>query len=109
MLAMAANSRAEYGYVPLPDAVFWSDEIPHWLSNDEDDIIRALLHFRTTLIIGQPDEDLRAIWEAAMNAFPEWIGFSNSRISPNSELAEFYKQQSAEAVAEFLKSIGEER
>src|SRR5215213_4162251 len=52
-------------YHGLADAIWWSDEMLLWPrpTADEENALRCLMHFRTTLILGQPDESLRPFWE----------------------------------------------
>ena len=65
----------------LSDALIWSDEfldfaalrlVPGW------EVIRFVFYFRTTLILGDPDENMREHWDEALRLFPEWPGFAPS-------------------------------
>jgi hypothetical protein len=76
---------ATFSYDILSGALLWSDElpdfrllrkVPHWT------ILRFVLRFRMTLILGQPDEDMREYWDKAQQLFPQWPGFSVDRRSP---------------------------
>jgi hypothetical protein len=70
-------------FYDLPSAALvWRDEIPdfnalrkirHW------HVIRFVNRFRMTLILGQPDEELRQYWERAQQLFPTWPGFVPAR------------------------------
>jgi hypothetical protein len=80
---------AAFTYDILSGALLWSDElpdfrllrkVPHW------SILRFVLRFRMTLILGQPDEELREYWDKARQLFPQWPGFSVDRRSPELHL-----------------------
>ncbi len=65
----------------------WSDESPQAY----DDVasgyaFRFLLGYRTSLIMGKPQEALESVWNAVRTECPDWPGFRPERISI--ELAE---------------------
>lgn len=100
-LAPRMNSRkrrwwAFKQYDGLADAIWWSDEMLLWPRPNaaEDDALRSLLHFRTTLILGQPDESVRSFWTVAQASFPNWIGFAPDRTTPNPKLVEYHRRMS---------------
>jgi hypothetical protein len=95
-------------YDPLAGAVYWSDELPKRLDAEEQNIIRAILRYRTTLILGASDEELEPYWEAGQHCFPGWIGFSAVRVAPNPSVVDFYKDQSERWFQQYLKEADDE-
>ena len=99
---------ARLAYHAWAGAVYWSDELPLGLSDDEDDFIRCILRYRTSLITGQPQGELEPYWHAGLRAFPSWVGFSKERLTSDHTVVQFYKRESARAVAHFLREAGDE-
>ncbi|HBI44983.1 MAG TPA: hypothetical protein DDY78_19325 [Planctomycetales bacterium] len=68
-------------YELTSDALVWSDEIPDAETSDVSDFqcLRFLFRFRTTLMMGAPDERFRSLWDEARNLFPDWHGFDPRR------------------------------
>jgi|SRR5579875_459617 hypothetical protein len=92
MTSMRLSKSPTLNYHTLADAIYWSDEIPRRLSAEEDDALRALLRFRTSLILSEPEERLKCFWEVGKEFFPTWIGFAEERVSANPSVIEFYQQ-----------------
>jgi hypothetical protein len=70
-------------YELMSDALVWSDEIPDLASGDVSvfHCLRFVFRFRTTLIMGKPDERFRNLWDEAKILFPNWPGFELGRQS----------------------------
>ncbi len=68
-------------YELTSDALVWSDEIPDLDTGDVSEFhcLRYVFRFRTTLMMGTPDERFRGLWEEAAKCFPEWPGFDPAR------------------------------
>ena len=83
-------------YDVLSDAIIWSDEMPDLQELRKIDgwqVMRLVLHFRTQLILGRPEEsdpdaegiarrifaESRDAWTEAKGHFPEWPGFDPRR------------------------------
>lgn len=101
MRELVRDPEAKCGYELLSDALVWSDEwpkfavlrqVPGW------EVVRFVLHFRTTLILGDPDEEYREYWDAALRLFPDWPGFLPERRSRTLEAV--YRDKNAPANAE---------
>jgi hypothetical protein len=92
-----ASPDATVGYDVLSDALVWSDEYPDSLRRrfGEFQCIRLLLRYRTTLLLGNPDEALQPYWEKARSLFPNWAGFQQDRLRLTDELRRAYDRQSA--------------
>lgn len=86
------NPKLEYH--SLADAVFWSDE---GLTNFEfelENVFRYVIHYRTNMI-SEEESKLRKklnsldkkTYKLAKKYFPNWIGFTESRCTYNSDLS----------------------
>jgi hypothetical protein len=98
------SPNATISYDLFADALWWSDERP------EDgygfDRMRSLLHYRTSIILGQrPVRFDEEEWNAARRLFPEWPGFDPRRSVPeHRSLLESFR---AEAERSFEELEGE--
>lgn len=90
---------AVIGYNVLADALFWSDEYPHDITGriEQFDCVKLLLRYRTTLLLGSPDDLFRPYWERARELFPNWAGFSPARLIPSEELRSVYEHEEKRA------------
>jgi hypothetical protein len=85
-------------YDLLADGLVWSDEcpsIPRGLF-DEYSCIRILLRYRTTILLGTPDENLKPYWDQALMIFPHWVGFRSERLKSTDDLISFYTSSKSE-------------
>ncbi len=75
------NARVHYEL--MSGGLVWSDELPSWdqLETGESHCLRAVWRFRSSLIMGTPEEKHRASWERAQEVFPDWPGFLPQRRS----------------------------
>jgi hypothetical protein len=105
MRRMVKSDEATALYSVVADALYWSDEIMKVEDTVADDLMRFLLRYRTTLILGQPNHALEVYWNEALRQFPQWIGFDPSRRTPNSELQRVYKRLKDQAMAELMEGI----
>lgn len=85
MLSAAKNPKLDYHL--MAGAVYWSDEIPGSLDWLAENSLRPVLRYRTSMLLGKPESAWERFWLAAKAAFPKWIGFSETRCTPTSELA----------------------
>ncbi len=81
---------ATISYEILSDALWWSDELPEdrgaFFRIKDWSFLRVIGHYRTWLILDQPDEFFvssvehdREIWQEARRLFPDWPGFHPRR------------------------------
>ncbi len=93
-------SDATVGYDVLSDALVWSDEYPHNITGrlDEFDCVKLLLRYRTTLLFGEPDADLKPYWEYAKERFPNWAGFCLVRSTRTEKLWTHYERDRKSAM-----------
>lgn len=101
MNAMKLESDATISFDLLADALQWSDEVPDFGGRRPRDFwcLRPVLRYRTTLILGAPEEDLADYWREAQRRIPEWPGFHPSRCREDASLADLYHQLRAEGMA----------
>src|SRR4051812_4991299 len=94
------DPQARMGYDLFAGGLVWSDEVPageqSGLVNGEfpknHEHFRALLHFRSSLILGTPKEAFRELWDRANQLCPNWPGFLPSR--RDAALADTYRARS---------------
>jgi hypothetical protein len=101
MRELAQNPRATSYYELLSDALIWSDEFPDFAALrlvPGWEVIRFVFYFRTTVILGEPDENMREYWNEALQLFPDWPGFAPERQS--TALHAVFRQKSAWARAD---------
>ena len=90
-----SNSECRVRYDMLSDSLIWDDELPEIEKQEPRDCysaLRIVLQYRTTLILGNPEERCRVLWDYALSIFPNWIGFSPLRCNKNDFLADVYGQ-----------------
>jgi hypothetical protein len=98
------DPQARMRYVLFAGGLVWSDETPAWdfdgLAADQfppgHGHFRALLNFRSSLILDEPAERFRGLWERALSLCPNWPGFLASRRDP--ALAETCRARSAASI-----------
>jgi hypothetical protein len=105
MRRMTKSAGATVSYSVLADALYWSDELPRIDDVVADDLIRFLLRYRTTLILGRPDPALEVFWKEGLRQFPRWIGFEPCRQTPSPELERRYKELKDKAMAELMEGV----
>jgi hypothetical protein len=81
MRELKPAAEAAVFYELMSDALVWSDEIPDLDSGDVSvfHCLRFVFRFRTTLMMGKPDERFRKLWDEAKTLFPNWPGFDPRR------------------------------
>jgi len=74
---------AECFYDVLSGGLLWRDEIPDAsvLAPGTFEGLRGGIRYRTTLILGEADQQYQDLWAEAKNLFPNWPGFSPARRS----------------------------
>lgn len=107
MIALKLCPSASMQYHALAGAVYWSDEIPRQIDDMQEDALRILLRYRTTLMLGRPEVECQKFWELAKQSFPTWIGFSESRVSPNSSVLDFYAQKTKRVRKQIQRGLGD--
>ncbi len=87
---LSKNELAEPFFDTMSGGFVWSDEKIKGLEKYEMGCLRAIFRYRTSIIIGEPDQRFEEIWEKLKVGLPEWIGFDPERCSPRSDLIEEY-------------------
>jgi hypothetical protein len=78
---LTVDPNARVAYELLSHGLIWSDESPP-IGSVEFEIgtaARALWRFRSSLILGSPDERFRDHWEFAQQVCPNWPGLLAER------------------------------
>ena len=101
---------AKIGYDLFADGLVWSDEYPADIGRraDKFNCIRCLLRFRTSILTGTPDERCRQYWDRAIELFPNWAGFTPSRLEPSDELTKLYEIYGAHETRPYEELHGED-
>ena len=99
---LVPDPNATIGYDLFAGGLVWSDERPEWEEPREDNgaptipglgKFRALLNYRSSLILATPRERFRDLWERARGLCPHWPGFLPDRCDPG--LAEVLRTREA--------------
>ncbi len=83
MRKLVHSAQAEVFYEMLSGSLIWTDEIPESSKRQPGSVecLRPVFRFRSSLIIGNPEEQYRPYWEEAERLFPNWPGFTTERRS----------------------------
>ena len=82
-------------YDIMSGAVVWTDETRHLFRRtptDVIDVLRFLWAYRTSLMFGEPREELAEFWEYGLTHFPRWVGFRPQRRQPTPKLLRIYRK-----------------
>jgi hypothetical protein len=84
MQVLRSSPGAVLSYELLSDALVWSDEVPELEGREDKRFgpLRCVLRYRTSLILGAPEEQYREYWDEAQRLFPDWPGFEAQRSAP---------------------------
>jgi hypothetical protein len=89
---LTSSLTATVAFEIMSGGLLWSDEFPEdraFFRVKNWAIIRFVLNYRTSLILGEPAAGGREIWDEAKRQFPDWPGFVPERCSP--ELRDTYE------------------
>jgi hypothetical protein len=93
MNAICSPARApKVHYELLSGALIWSDEINKQLPFEVISALRCLFAYRTSVMLEQPREDLREMWDLGLSLFPNWVGFRPERSEATPELLKIYRE-----------------
>jgi hypothetical protein len=106
MRELAASADAKMFYELLSDSLMWTDEIPEIRAEDVGGLrsLRYVFRYRTSLMLGTPEERFRPFWDEALALFPGWPGFDPARRDP--QLRGAYDSFRAEALREMNDLFG---
>jgi hypothetical protein len=104
LCTVTVDPSAEVVYDLMSGALIWSDEKISGLTAEEMGCLRAVLRYRTSLIVGQPDERFRDLWAELNVKYPEWIGFSVDRCQSSEALLKLYSKHK-DASKRYIKKI----
>jgi len=79
--ALHARPDAECHHELMSNSLVWGDELPSEAALDPAaySVLRCLFRYRTSLILGNSDQDLEPFWELGLELFPNWPGFQAER------------------------------
>ena len=100
---LQADPNARVNYELMSDALIWSDELPppSEQKGGEANGMRGVFRFRTTLILGKPEERFRAGWEMLRTLCPHWPGFLAERQQPDPGRIQFFEEARAKLIEEW--------
>jgi hypothetical protein len=95
-------------YDIFSDALIWSDEMPDpgVETLPYYSYFRPVLRYRSSLILGVPEDRCRTQWEEAIRCFPKWPGFNPDRRSR--ALADVLVRLSSDADADIERLFPED-
>jgi hypothetical protein len=107
MRGLTRSPDAKMFYELLSDSLVWTDEIPELSAGQvaSQRALRFVFRFRSSLMLGKPEERYRVYWEEAQALFPDWPGFDPERRSPG--LRATYESFHAEAMRDLGNLFGE--
>ena len=77
---------ATRGFEMMSGGFWWSDEFPKAALDACFDQLnwawRRVIAYRTSLIVGQPRDEFKAVWEQLERECPNWPGHRTERRSP---------------------------
>ncbi len=81
-------------YELLSGALIWNDEtdrqvVPRRLIGGG---LRFIFAYRTSLMLGEPREEIKSVWEHGLKLFPAWVGFRPERRQATPKLLEIYRR-----------------
>ena len=91
MNGLVKSPTALVHYDMMAGALWWSDERPDFDEPEYHWCLRPLFRYRTTLILGEPDQRYEHLWEQAKRLFPAWPGFDAERCRDDVQLARLYR------------------
>jgi hypothetical protein len=106
MRGLVRAADAKMFYELLSDSLVWTDEIPEVAPNQVGGLrsLRFVFRYRTSLMLGKPEDRYRPFWEQALKLFPGWPGFDTDRRSP--DLKSTYETFHAEAMRDMGDLFG---
>lgn len=79
-------------YDCMAGALLWSDEANEQTSWDLIGPLRFIIAYRTSLMLNEPREKLKPIWDLGLSLFPKWVGFRLERRKATPELLAIYRR-----------------
>lgn len=95
---LSADPHARVHYELMSDALIWSDELP---PDQECPCLRGVFRYRTTLMLGKPEEKYREGWEILQRLCPRWPGFLPSRRESDASKLQHYEDSRARLLSEW--------
>lgn len=92
---LQADPNARVNYELMSGALIWSDEFPALseINGLDTNCLRGVFRFRTTLMLGKPEERYRTGWEALQTLCPNWPAFLPDAENPTLPASNFLKNR----------------
>lgn len=78
-------------YDMMSGALVWRDETNEMTPIQVIWALRAVVAYRTSLMLNEPQTEFREIWDIASTLFPNWVGFYPDRRRPSPRLLDIYR------------------
>jgi hypothetical protein len=100
---LKADANARVFYELMSGALILSDEMPPPAEREgwECNCMRGVFRFRTTLMLGKPEEKFRGGWDHLQTLCPNWPGFLADRRNPDPARIKYYEERRAKSIEEW--------
>ena len=102
LLRIEKSSR--YRYDAITESLIWEDELPTGSRIRALHGMRAILRHRASLTLGELDTEFERYWQLGNELFPNWIGFTQSRVHPPADVCDFLRH-AVQNTRNYVKSI----
>ena len=79
-------------YEIMSGALIWSDETNRKTPVEVIWALRWIVAYRTSLMLNEPREELKPMWDLGLSLFPKWVGFRPERRQATPELLQIYRR-----------------
>jgi hypothetical protein len=79
-------------YEIFSGALIWSNETNSKTPVEVIWALRAIVAYRTSLMLSQPREELKPSWDHGLSQFPKWVGFRPERRQLTPKLLQIYRR-----------------
>lgn len=79
-------------YELMSGALVWTDETNGKTPWEVTNALRAIVAYRTSLMLDEPRTEFAAMWEESMKLFPNWVGFRPERRAATQRLMAIYRR-----------------
>ena len=106
MNGLRFDEESPYFYELMSGALIWEDE-KAGVTFEQLGYMRMIWAFRTGEILESPRSEYQVLWEAVMEAAPDWPGFRADRCNPPEEVIQYLasaKRNSKRDLDRFMKT-----
>lgn len=94
-------------YELMSGGLVWTDETRASTPREVKNSLRLVFAYRTSLMLGEPREEFKHVWDQCLELFPRWVGFRPERRGPTPMLLETYRRGSV-SLKECLRDMERE-